>query len=399
MPENIGLLVTQNGTCLDSLLMRKKLIQSNEHERKKVPLRRQRRWTEDRWGRRQSIIEYFGELFLEADRESFNVSFDTGSANVVLPCAPRKGPKLRYDICAADDLGETSDMVTLTYGTGEVNGSYTDDRICVGGVQQHVRTCTSLRFVAARQLSADPFLEAPFDGVLGLALPILAEGSNFSFFDELVKGRLLEQNVFAIYFSKDFEGGELILGGVDEEKMETNLTWVPVSKPGFWQVAVSDLTLDGVAMNICGSQGSYRSCACALDSGTSGALAAPSWLARRLASQLSVQQCGSGGSGPRLGIRLEESPLELSLDPSDYLDDESDDDGSTSCGSLQLMAVDVPAPHGPVMLLGDRFLRKYYTVYDRERLRIGFSLARHGKKGPIRLGSPTKLGGIKQPRA
>ena len=52
--------------------------------------------------------------------------------------------------------------------------------------------------------------------------------------------------------------------------------------------------------------GSYRSCACALDSGTSGALAAPSWLARRLASQLSVQQCGSGGSGPRLGIRLED---------------------------------------------------------------------------------------------
>ena len=25
---------------------------------------------------------------------------------------------------------------------------------------------------------------------------------------------------------QDFEGGELILGGVDEEKMETNLTWV-----------------------------------------------------------------------------------------------------------------------------------------------------------------------------
>lgn len=60
-------------------------------------------------------------------------------------------------------------------------------------------------------------------------------------------------------------------------------------------------------------------------------------------------------------LRLtQESALELSLDPSDYLDDESDDDGSASCGSLQLMAVDVPAPHGPVMLLGDRFLRRLF---------------------------------------
>lgn len=61
-----------------------------------------------------------------------------------------------------------------------------------------------------------------------------------------------------------------------------------------------------------------------------------------------------------LRILTQESALELSLDPSDYLDDESDDDGSASCGSLQLMAVDVPAPHGPVMLLGDRFLRRWF---------------------------------------
>ena len=32
--------------------------------------------------------------------------------------------------------------------------------------------------------------QAPFEGVLGLALPVLAEGSNFSFIDELVPGHI-----------------------------------------------------------------------------------------------------------------------------------------------------------------------------------------------------------------
>ena len=37
---------------------------------------------------------YFGSLSL-GERRKFKVSFDTGSANVVLPCEPRQGPKLK----------------------------------------------------------------------------------------------------------------------------------------------------------------------------------------------------------------------------------------------------------------------------------------------------------------
>lgn len=307
-----------------------------------VPLQRRQRWMEaDRWGRRQSTTEYFGHLSLPDDEagawrtwRTVGVSFDTGSGNVVLPCAPREGPRLRYDACSVSGSESPEPPLTLTFGTGEVNGSYADAPICVASL------CAKLRWVAGWQLSEEPFGQAPFEGVLGLALPALAEGGNFSFFDELVKSRRLEQNVFAIYFPQDpWEDAELLLGGIDERRMETKLTWVPVSRPGFWQVAVRDLTLDGEDMNLCGSQGSYRSCSIALDSGTSGALAAPSWLARRLAQQLT--DCGDG-EGKRLGFRLEESDLLLDLDASD---------------ALQLMAVDVPAPHGPVMLLGDLFLR------------------------------------------
>ncbi|CAK9103772.1 unnamed protein product [Durusdinium trenchii] len=327
-----------------------------------VPLQRQQRWLEaDRWGRRQSTTEYFGLLTLGAhgaegaESRPFRVSFDTGSANVVLPCFQEDQLAQRHSTCDAH-------TVTLVFGTGEVNGSYAEGAVCVG------QLCVDLRIVLGHTFSEHPFKEAPFEGVLGLALPVLAEGSNFSFIDELVKHRQLESNVFAIYFSKEgHAGGELSLGGVDAERMQHELIWVPVSKPGFWQVAVRDLTLDGEDMNLCGPQGSYRACALAPDSGTSAALAAPSWLARRLAEQLAPgESAESCWEMPRLGFRLEVHE---------------------DC-ELQLMAVDVPAPHGPLILLGDPFLRKYYTVYDRERLQIGFALARHSKIiCPVNCGS------------
>eukprot|EP00438_Fugacium_kawagutii_P035905 Skav206062 [mRNA] locus=scaffold288:119052:121663:+ [translate_table: standard] len=95
-----------------------------------LPLKRSQRWLEaDRWGRRQSTTEqpaaaggnqYFGDLSLGVGTgaRSFKVSFDTGSANVVLPCAPKNGgPTLRHDACVA--LAQDAPEVTLTFGTGE----------------------------------------------------------------------------------------------------------------------------------------------------------------------------------------------------------------------------------------------------------------------------------------
>jgi hypothetical protein len=40
------------------------------------------------------------------------------------------------------------------------------------------------------------------------------------------------------------------------------------------------------------------------------------------------------------------------------------------------MALDVPAPRGPIFVIGDSFMRKYYTLFDRDHNRVGFALSK-----------------------
>lgn len=328
--------------------------------------------------------EYYGQVTVGSPPQKFLVVFDTGSGNLLLPstdctdeaCTSHKrfdshlsatSMQIAFAENATTPVGAdgTRDVVTITFGTGEMSGTYVRDNICVGNGD----ICSKANFVAASDESDEPFSLVPFDGILGLSLPQMAEGDEFAIVDQMVMAGVLEQNLFAVFFGNEGEQSEITFGSYKQELMESDIFWTPVTVPGYWQVKVDDITLGGKNQGICVGE---RRCQVAVDTGTS-LLAAPSDVVDQLVDDLSVaSDCSNIKSLPDIGFVIGEHVLTLT--PDHYVSQTSD-----TC-ALGLMGLDIPPPKGPLFIFGDPFLRKFYTVYDRQNLRVGFADAKH-KKG------------------
>jgi saccharopepsin len=255
--------------------------------------------------------------------------------------------------------GGDRDVVTITFGTGEISGVFVKDKICMGNI------CTHGDFVSSTAEADEPFSLVPFDGILGLGLPQMSEGPSFNIFDCMVRDGILKENMFSFFFgAAEGEESEITFGQYRRERMSGELFWAPVSMPGYWQVEMSDITIQGAPQDVC--QGK---CQVAVDTGTS-LMAGPTDIVEHLTDKLSVaSDCSNYATLPEIAFIV--GGHALSLQASDYVDKDDDD-----C-QVAFMKLDIPPPKGPLFIFGDPFLRKYYTVYDRENMQVGFALAAH----------------------
>jgi hypothetical protein len=324
--------------------------------------------------------EYYGKIGVGTPAQEFLVVFDTGSGNLLLPgkecadeaCTAHK----RFDssastsatqIAFADEpdkpveKGGDRDVVTITFGTGEMSGVFVKDQVCIGSI------CAIGNVVSATEESDEPFSLVPFDGIFGLSLPQMSEGKHFNIFDDMVDAKVLKKNIFSVFFGAgDAEESEISFGEFKHERMASDIFYAPVSTPGYWQVAMEDVTVANVRQGLCNGTGG---CQVAVDTGTS-LLAGPTDIINTLIDRLNVNDdCSNYAKLPNLGFVVRGRALNLKAE--DYVDKSSD-----GC-SVALMTLDIPPPKGPLFIFGDPFLRKYYTVYDRDELRVGFALAKH----------------------
>jgi hypothetical protein len=313
--------------------------------------------------------QYYGSISLGNPEQKFDVIFDTGSSDLWVAssqCDDSCGRHNRYDATASSTYQKNGTIFHIEYGSGPVSGFQSIDNLNMGGLvakEQDFAEVTDASGLGAA------FKMGKFDGILGLAFPVLSVNKVPTAFQNLVEQGLIEQGQFAFYLGNSrSDRGELTLGGTNPKYYSGEFSWVNLLAATYWEITMDGLSINGQSM-----AGSSKAI---VDSGTS-MLTGPTAVVADIAKAIGAKPLIAGeyivacdyDTLPNFDFTIDGKVYTLSA--RDYLLPDGD-----LC-ILGLMGMDIPEPTGPLWILGDIFMRKYYTVFDYDNHRVGFATAVH----------------------
>ncbi|KAH8286727.1 hypothetical protein KR018_003084 [Drosophila ironensis] len=305
-------------------------------------------------------FQYYGNITIGTPAQTFVVQFDTGSSNLWVPSAECTTATClnhdRYAHSQSSTYQSNGTTFNITYGTGSVSGFMSADVVTVAGL-----TVKNQTFGEATSETGTNFLNASFDGLLGMAFPQLATNLVTPFFQNLISQNAVAQPVFSFYLRDNGStlnyGGELILGGSDPKLYRGKLSYVPVSYPAYWQFYTESVAMGSTLI----STGDPA----IADTGTS-LIVAPQAEYTQIAAIFGadaegVFTCGKISSWPVLNIKI--NGVLYPVRPEHYIIPE----GYGYC------ILGIQGADQSFWILGDVFLGRYYTEFDVGNQRLGFA--------------------------
>mmetsp|Transcript_38061 Transcript_38061/g.74847 ORF Transcript_38061/g.74847 Transcript_38061/m.74847 type:complete len:430 (+) Transcript_38061:29-1318(+) len=323
--------------------------------------------------------QFVGEIRVGSPGQTFAVIFDTGSSNLWINgihCTDQACLKhRRFDPSQSRTFTLLDMDMDVMFGTGQISGSLATDSFELGGsLLVHNQT-----FGMINVETGEVFNAGSFDGILGLSFPALSASSYTPVFDNIMNQHLLPRNMFSFYYSKlPVQESVIEFGIPSREYYHGDLEFVEVSQPVYWELTLKDILIDGKPQNVC----KHKQCKVVVDTGTS-LLTGPTDGIFALVRAIDMNgDCNQIQNLPTMTYVIEDKNGEhhFDLESSFYVvqSDTSEDDGVTPryC-KPGFMALDVPEPRGPLWILGDLFMQKYFTVFSREPAQVGFAVAAH----------------------
>jgi len=208
-----------------------------------------------------------------------------------------------------------------------------------------------------------------FDGILGLGFTSISVGGVPTVFEQAIKQNKVDLPVFAFYLG-DNQPGELTFGGYDSSKFEGELEYVNLEAATYWEIA-----LDSVAAGDYKKDSADGKITGIVDSGTS--------LITGPRSEISKIAAAVGATANIVGeytidcAKVPDLPdVVFTIGGTEYSipGPKTVIQAQSTC-LFAFMALDIPAP-GPQWILGDVFMREYYTVFNYHDQTIGFAKAK-----------------------
>lgn len=315
--------------------------------------------------------QYYTELEIGTPGQQFKILLDTGSSNLWVPSTKCTSIACylhnKYDSSDSTTYKSNGTELTLPYGSGTVAGFVSEDTVRIGE-----------SLIIPKQLfgeiTSEPglaFAFGKFDGIMGLGYPSISANHITPPIVSAIDQGLLDKGVFAFYLGdtakSEENGGVATFGGVDKSYYKGDITYLPVRRKAYWEVEFDSITL--------GKESAELNIGAAIDTGTS-LIGLPSGLAEILNSQIGAKKSWSGQYTIDCSVRdslpdltLTFSGYNFTISPYDYIMEISG-----SCVS-SFMPVDLSPPVGPLAIIGDVFLRRFYSVYDFDNDAVGLAEA------------------------
>ncbi|XP_064846001.1 cathepsin D-like [Oncorhynchus masou masou] len=315
--------------------------------------------------------QFYGEISLGTPPQMFRVTFDTGSNNLWVPSSKCSVADItclihrKYNDTNSSTYVKGGRNFSIHYGLGSVTGYLSQDMCTIGNVSVKDQV-----FGEAVKINGANFVGAKFDGVLGMSYP--TDDAMSPVFDNIMKEKLLAQNVFSFYLnhriSSNQPGGQLLLGGTDPAYYTGDFHYANVTTKDLWNIHMDGLSV-GEDVKLC-----KGGCEAMVDTGTSlilgpydeisalqKAVGAVPWNRGKY-----TVDCEKVSSLPSVSFTV--SGKVYPLNGEQYILR-----WTTRGKKVCLLGF---SPLGfPGWTLGDIFIGAYYTVFDRDNDRVGFAKA------------------------
>ena len=307
--------------------------------------------------------QYYGEISVGTPGQKVAVVFDTGSANLWVP---NKKPFLSkhslYKHDASSTYAKNGTVFKIQYGSGPVSGVYSRDDVAIGSL-----TAKNYLFAEVDDESGLGlgYRLGHFDGILGLGWHGISVDGVPTILEALTEAGELDEAVFAFSLGDEADG-ELVLGGVDAKSYTGDFHTVPLSAETYWEVTLDDLKVGAAGNNT-------KAVKAIVDSGTS-LLAGPKAEVAAIAKKLGATSVL--GKEYMIDCNAKADDIIFTLGGVDFplkLEDYVIKEGGQCL--FAMMGIDIPAPNGPLWILGDVFMRKYYVKFDIGNKAIGIAPA------------------------
>ncbi|KAH9839095.1 acid protease [Rhodofomes roseus] len=228
---------------------------------------------------------YIGTISVGTPSQSFPMIMDTGSSDLWLASSSCSGcPSDTPEFTSSSSSsfksnssstsssghgGGSNGEVSITYGSGDVQGSLGTDTVSLAG-----QTVSSQTFLVVDTVSTN-LLDGNVTGIMGLAFQSLAATGAVPFWQALISQGSLSNPEFAFYLTRFVDdesaeteepGGTFTIGGVNGSLYSGDITYYDLTdstSPTYWTLTISGITVDGHSVSL-GSSAANA----AIDTGT-----------------------------------------------------------------------------------------------------------------------------------